>query len=78
MEAKMRSFKLAVVRKGKEELWRKYWIYSKTVGTAEDAPSDLGRVEIVEAGTLEEAIDDVQASHPDCTVMLAGGEHHAA
>ena len=74
----MRSFKLAIVKKGKEQLWREYWIDSKTVGSAQDAPSGLGRVEVVEAATLEEAIHAVQARHPDCTVMLAGGEHHVA
>jgi hypothetical protein len=29
----------------------------------------------VEAATVDEAIDAVQRQHPDCTVMLAGGEH---
>jgi hypothetical protein len=74
----MGSFKLAIVKKGKEQLWREYWIYSKTLGTAEDAPSGLGRTRVVQAATLEEAIDAVQSKHPDCTVMLAGGEHHVA
>ena len=74
----MGRFKLAIVKKGKEKLWRDYWIYSKTEGTAKDAPSGLGCTEVVEAATLEEAIDAVQNRHPDCTVMLAGGEHHDA
>jgi hypothetical protein len=74
----MGSFKLAIVKKGKEKAWRDYWIYNKIVGTAEDAPSGLGRTEVVDAATLEEAIDNVQGRHPDCTVMLAGGEHYIA
>ena len=74
----MGSFKLAIVKKGKEALWRDYWIYSKTEGTTAEAPAELGRTEVVEARTLEVAIDDVQDRHPDCTIMLAGGEHHIA
>ena len=78
METLMGKFKLAIVKQGKEALRREYWIYSKTAGTAAEAPDELGRTEVVEAETLEEAIDDVQRRHPDCTIMLAGGEHHAA
>ena len=74
----MGSFKLAIVKKGKEKLWRDYWIYNKTLGTVKDAPSGLGRTEVVEAATLEEAIDVVQRRHPECTIMLAGTEHHVA
>jgi hypothetical protein len=75
MEAMMRKFKVAVVKRGKEALWRDYWIYSKTKGTTAGAPPDLGRTELVEASTLEEAIDAVQSRNPDCTIMLAGGDH---
>jgi hypothetical protein len=34
----------------------------------------LGRTEVVEAATVAEAVDAVQRLHPDCTVMLAGGD----
>jgi hypothetical protein len=78
MEADMGMFKIAVVERGKESLWRKYWIDSDSKGTANEAPSGLGRTEVVEAATLAEAIEAVQRMHPDCTVMLAGGEHHIA
>jgi len=71
----MGSFKVAIVERGKEALWRDYWINSQARGTANDAPSGLGRTEIVEASSLEEAVDAVQRRHPDCTVMLAGAEH---
>lgn len=71
----MRKFKVAVVKRGKEALWRNYWIYSETEGTTAGAPPDLGRTEVVEAATLEEAIDAVQSRNPDCTIMLAGGDH---
>ena len=78
MGAKMSKFKIAIVERGKEALWRKYWVSSGSQGTAEEAPAGLGRTEIVDAATLNEAIDAVQRKHPDCTVMLAGGEHHVA
>jgi hypothetical protein len=78
METEMGKFKIAVVARGKETLWRKYWISSGSEGTAEEAPAGLGRTEVVEAATVDEAIDAVQRMHPDCTVMLAGGEHHVA
>lgn len=74
----MGKFKIAIVERGKEALWRKYWVSSASQGTAEEAPSGLGRTEVVEAATVDDAIDAVQRKHPDCTVMLAGGEHHAA
>jgi hypothetical protein len=69
-------FKVAIVKRGKEALWRNYWINSDSEGTAEGAPSALGRTEVVEAPNVDEAIASVQREHPDCTVMLAGGEHH--
>jgi hypothetical protein len=78
MESEMRSFKVAIVKRGKEALWRDYWIKSKTRGTADEAPSGLGRIEVVEAASLDEAVEAVQRRHPDCTIMLAGGEHHLA
>jgi hypothetical protein len=78
MEAKMGKFKIAIVERGKEALWRDYWVISGSEGTAEEAPAGLGRTEVVEAATVDEAIDAVQRTHPDCTVMLAGGEHHVA
>lgn len=74
----MSKFKVAIVKRGKEVLWRDYWINSGSQGTADEAPSELGRTEVVEAVSLDDAINAVQVRHPDCTVMLAGGEHHAA
>ena len=71
----MSSYKIAIVERGKEALWRSYWIESGSEGTEEAAPSALGRIQVVEAPTVEEAIAAVQREHPDCTVMLAGGEH---
>jgi hypothetical protein len=76
MEVRLGRFKLAIVERGKEDLWRSYWITSGSEGTADKAPSALGRTEIVEAVSLDEAIAAVRREHPDCTVMLAGGEHH--
>jgi len=70
------KFKVAIVKHGKEVLWRDYWINGESTGTPDDAPAELGRTEIVEAINLDDAIDTVQRRHPDCTVMLAGGEHH--
>lgn len=74
----MGKFKVAIVKRGKEALWRDYWINNQSTGTADEAPSGLGRTEVVEAECLDEAIHAVQVRHPDCTVMLAGGEHHLA
>jgi hypothetical protein len=74
----MSRFKVAIVKRGKEALWRKYWINSKVRGTAAEAPAGLGHTKIVEATSPDEAIDAVQRAHPDCTVMLAGTEDHVA
>jgi hypothetical protein len=74
MEAYMGKFKVAIVKRGQEGPWRKYWITSGS-GTADAAPSALGHTEIVEAATVAEAVEAVERMHPDCTVMLAGGEH---
>ena len=72
----MSKYKIAIVERGKEALWREYWISSGSEGNASAAPDGLGRTEVVEATNLAEAINEVQARHPDCAVMLAGGEHH--
>jgi hypothetical protein len=74
----MARFKVAIVAKGQEGVWRDYWINSGFSGTAEGAPPELGRTEVVEATSLNEAISAVQREHPDCAVMLAGGEHRVA
>jgi hypothetical protein len=74
----MGKYKIAIVERGKEALWREYWINSDSQGNADAAPADLGRTEVVEATSLAKAIDAVQTSHPNCTVMLAGGEHHVS
>lgn len=74
----MGKFRIAIVEHGKEALWRSYWVSSGSEGTTEDAPAGLGRTEVVETATVEEAIEAVQRTHPDCTVMLAGGQHQVA
>lgn len=74
----MSKFKVAIVKRGREAPWREYWINYQTKGNADEAPSGLGRTEVVEADSLDEAIKAVEARHPDCTVMLAGTEHHVA
>jgi len=74
----MAKFKIAIVERGKEALWRSYWITSGSTGTADSAPPAMGRSEVVEAATVDEAVATVERMHPDCTVMLAGGEHHVA
>jgi len=74
----MAKFKIAIVERGQEALWREYWVASGSKGTADVAPSALGRTEVVEAATVTEAVEAVKRMHPDCTVMLAGGEHHIA
>jgi len=74
----MGKFKIAVVELGQEARWRKYWIDSDSKGNADAAPGGLGRTEVIEAATVTEAVEAVQLMHPDCTVMLAGEEHHNA
>ena len=68
----MHSYRVAIVERGMEALWRSYWITSGSEGTVDAAPSGLGRTHVVRALSVEEAIDAVQGEHPDCTVMLAG------
>jgi hypothetical protein len=72
----MGKFKVAIVKRGREDSWRDYWINDQTEGTADEAPYELGHTEVVEADSLDEAIKAVEVRHPDCTVMLAGSEHH--
>ena len=74
----MGKFKIAVVERGQEARWRAYWLDSDSKGNADAAPPGLGRTEIIEAATVTEAVEAVELMHPDCTVMLAGGEHHIA
>lgn len=71
-------FKVAIVKRGKESLWRDYWSNSEKKGDANSAPPGLGCLETVEATSADEAVKIVQRKHSDCTVMLAGGEHHVA
>jgi len=71
----MTSYKIAIVERGKEALWRDYWITSGSQGTADKAPAGLGRTQVVQATSVEEAIDVVEREHPDCAVMLAGEGH---
>ncbi len=68
------NFKVAIVERGHERLWRKYWTSGVAKGDSASAPAGLGRSEVVEASSPEEAIATVQRMHPDCTVMLAGGD----
>jgi hypothetical protein len=74
----MQRYKVAIVEQGKEALWRDYWFSSVSEGTVDMAPSGLGRTQVVEARSVDEAIGVVQRQHPDCTVMLAGNEHYSS
>jgi len=38
----MGRFKIAIVERGKEALWRKYWISGSSEGNADEAPDGLG------------------------------------
>ena len=70
-------FKVAIVQRGQERAWRKYWT-SGEVKREADAPERLARTEVVEATSAEEAIATVQRMHPDCAVMLAGEDDETA
>jgi hypothetical protein len=67
-------FKVAIVKRGKERSWREYWTRGEAKGDGDSAPEGLGRTDVVEAASAEEAIATVQRMHPDCTVMLAGDD----
>ena len=72
----MRKFKVAIVKRGKENLWREYWINSDT----KEAPPKLLRIwvgrRLLKPQPSTRRSTSFNAVHPDCTVMLAGGEHH--
>ena len=68
------NFKIAYVTRGMEQLWRAYWVtnqHSEEVLAAHRA-GELGRVEIIVAARLADAIAQVERLHPDCTVMRQG------
>jgi hypothetical protein len=67
-------FKVAIVQRGQERSWRRYWTRGDVKGEAQSAPERLAGTEVVEAASPEEAVATVQRMHPDCTVMLAGSD----
>jgi hypothetical protein len=68
------NYHIAYVERGKEPLWRRYWVTGERDDEVVEAHAagDLGKVEYLEAATLEDAIRQVQAKHPDCSVMRDG------
>jgi hypothetical protein len=70
-------YKIAFVQRGEEEIWRKYWLnprqLSKNAQSANRSGA-LGRTDLVEADSLEEALAIAQRRHSHCTVMPEGSE----
>jgi hypothetical protein len=68
-------YKIAFVQRGQEEIWRKYWLHPRELSkNAQSANRNgaLGRTDLVEADSLEEALAIAQSRHSDCTVMTEG------
>ena len=65
-------YRIAFVQRGQEEIWRKYWLRpAELSANARSANRNgaLGRTDLVEAFSLEEALAIVQGRHSNCTAM---------
>jgi len=71
----MALFRIAFVDRGQEEIWRKFWLrpteLSKNARSA-NRNGALGRNDLVEAESLEDALATAQVRHGGCTVMPEG------
>jgi hypothetical protein len=68
-------YKIAFVQRGQEEIWRKYWLHPRELSrNAQSANRNgaLGRTDLVEAASLEDALAIAQSRHSNCTVMPEG------
>jgi len=68
-------FRIAFVERGQEDIWRKYWLRpGELSANARSANRNgaLGRTDLVEASSLEEALAIVQGRHSNCTAMPEG------
>jgi hypothetical protein len=70
-------YRIAFVARGQEDIWRKYWLnpaeLSKNAQSANRAGA-LGRTDLVEACSLEEAVAIAGRRHSNCTVMAEGSQ----
>ena len=70
-------YRIAFVERGQEDIWRKYWLRPNELSkNAQSANRDgaLGRTDLVEAGSLEDALAIAQRRHVNCTVMPEGSD----
>ena len=70
-------YRIAFVERGQEDIWRKYWLRpTELSANARSANRNgaLGRTDLVEASSLEEALAIVQGRHSNCSVMPEGSE----
>ena len=71
----MTLFRIAFVEQGQEDIWRKFWLrpneLSQNARTA-NRNGALGRSDLVEASSLEDALAIAQRRHSNCTVMPEG------
>jgi hypothetical protein len=65
------------VERGKEDIWRKYWMrpleLSKNARSA-NRDGSLGRSDLIEADSVEDAVAILEGRHPDCTAMRERSE----
>lgn len=70
-------YRIPFVQHGKEDIWRKYWMRPLELSrNARSANRDgsLGRSDLMEAESVEEAAAILESRHPDCTAMAEGSE----
>ena len=63
----MTSYKIAIDERGKEALWRDYWVSNDAVGTEEQAPTELGRTRVVEATSYRPRQTGTSGLHSDAS-----------
>jgi hypothetical protein len=79
MEGHLPKFicRIAFVKRGQEDIWRKYWLRPTEVSAnarSANREGALSRTDLVEAASFEEALALVQGRHSNCSVMPEGSE----
>jgi len=68
-------YRIAFVERGQEDIWRKYWLRPAELSArSANRNGALGRTDLVEAASLEEALAIVRGRHSNCTAMPEGSE----
>jgi hypothetical protein len=70
-------YRIPFVQRGKEDIWRKYWMrpleLSKNARSA-NRDGSLGRSDLIDANSIQEAVAILESRHPDCSAMPERGE----